>query len=98
MYREEEDCIVLSRGIIAFIFVALILVFTFSAVVLDPMHEADEVPVRIGMSRPSPVEWGPSEVNVVVVRMPNLLRCNLLLTELISGVGDLCGTVHTNQC
>ena len=43
--------------------------FTFTAVVLDPMHEVDQVPVMIGMSHHSPDEWQMSDVNVVVVRM-----------------------------
>ena len=72
MYRGEGNSIVLPRGIIAFIFVALVLVFTFNAVVLDPMHEADEVPVRIGMSRHPLDKWYLSDVNVVVVRIPKM--------------------------
>ena len=52
--------------------VALVLVFTFNAVVLDPMHEADEVPVRVGMSRHPLDKWYLSDVNVVVVRIPKM--------------------------
>ena len=45
--------------------------FTFSAVIVDPMHESDEVPVKIGMSRRYPSECNVVDMNVVVVvRIP----------------------------
>jgi len=41
---------VLSRGVLALIFVTLLLGFAFTTIIIDPLHESNEVPVRVGMS------------------------------------------------
>jgi len=41
---------VLSRGMVALVFLILLLGFAFTTIIIDPLHESNEVPVRIGMS------------------------------------------------
>ena len=57
---------VLSRGVVALIFVSLLLGFAFTTIIIDPLHESNEVPVRVGMS-PSGSILGYTGVTVVVV-------------------------------
>lgn len=57
---------VLSRGMVALIFVALLLGFGFTTIIIDPLHESNEVPVRIGMSPPDS-RLKNADVTVVVV-------------------------------
>ena len=57
---------VLSRGMVALIFVSLLLGFAFTTIIIDPLHESNEVPVRVGMSPPGS-RLGYAGVTVVVV-------------------------------
>jgi hypothetical protein len=57
---------VLSRGVVALIFVAVLLGFAFTTIIIDPLHESNEIPVRVGMSPPdSRLEY--AGVTVVIV-------------------------------
>ena len=49
-FRGEGKEMVLSRGMAALVFLVLLLGFAFTTIIIDPLHESNEVPVRVGMS------------------------------------------------
>ena len=67
--RGEGRLIVLFRGMIALLFMALILAFSFNSLVVDPAHEADELPVMTSFSSNDPTLWMSQDVYIVVVRI-----------------------------
>ena len=70
LYRSEGKWIVRSRGIVAIIFIVLILGLALNSLVIDPIYETNaEVPVKISMSRGNPgILLEGFDVNVIVVR------------------------------
>ena len=48
---------------------ALILSFAFSSLIIDPVQEADELPVKTSMIANDPALWMSQDVYIVVVRM-----------------------------
>ena len=69
LFRVEGRRIVLFRGLIALLFMALILSFAFSSLIIDPVQEANELPVKTSMFAKDPTLWMSQDVYVVVVRI-----------------------------
>ena len=69
MFRGEGRRIVLLRGLIALVFMALILSFAFSSLIIDPVQEANELPVKTSMFAKDPTLWMSQDVYVVVIRI-----------------------------
>ena len=78
--RGEGRRIVLSRGIIALLFMALILAFAFSSLIVDPAHEASELPVMTSFFAKDPSTWMAQKLYIIVVRYISVIHFFLLLT------------------
>jgi len=64
---------VLSRGMVALVFLVLLLGFSFTTIIIDPLHESNEVPVRVGMSpHGSRSEYAGVTVVVVSTETPKM--------------------------
>ena len=69
LFRREGRQIVLFRGLIALVFMALILSFAFNSLIIDPVQEVNEMPVKTSMFAKDPTWWMSQDVYVVVVRI-----------------------------
>ena len=90
MFRGEGRQIVLFRGLIALVFMALILSFAFNSLIIDPAQEADKLPVKTSMFPNDPTLWMSQDVYVVVVCI--FLSFNLSVDHLSLG------TPHWSKC
>ena len=90
MFRGEGRRIVLFRGLIALLFMALILSFAFNSLIIDPAQEADELPVKTSMFANDPTLWMSQDVYVVVVR--------IFLSFILSIDHPCLGTPHCSKC
>ena len=77
MFRGEGRQIVLFRGLIALVFMALILSFAFNSLIIDPAQEADKLPVTTSMFANDPTLWMSQDVYVVVVRISLLFMLSV---------------------
>ena len=85
-YRSEGKWIVRSRGIVAIIFIVLILGLALNSLVIDPIYETNEVPVKTSASRGNPgILLEGFNINVIVVRPINT-ESIMPRTQILSGI------------
>ncbi len=83
-FRGEGKKVVLSRGMVALAFLILLLGFAFTTIIIDPLHESNEVPVRVGMS-PHESRSDYAGVTVVVVGTKTLKMKSSVTETLLPG-------------
>lgn len=62
------------------LFLVLILAFAFSSLIVDPAHEASELPVMTSFFAKDPSTWMAQKLYIIVVRYISVIHFFLLLT------------------